>query len=115
MVSRKNPNGPSKNRLAARAGGIKKQAQRKSRAGQTKISQADAARGARPGLLPNSGPGAALSKKKQKKLEQQMRLALQRKMAAEGEVEMKDVPLSKADKKSKAATTADDHGEMDIE
>ena len=39
-------------------------------------------------MLPTSGPNAALSKKKQKKLEQRMRLALKRKAELEGEAEM---------------------------
>lgn len=88
MVSRKNPNKASKNRLAARAGRVKKQAQMSSAAGRSKVSKQDHARGAGGGLLPTSGPNAALSKKKQKKIDQRLRLALKRKMELEGEVEM---------------------------
>ncbi|RWA03839.1 hypothetical protein EKO27_g11266, partial [Xylaria grammica] len=43
------------------------------------------------GLLPTSGPNAAVSAKKMRKLERKMGYALKRKMEAEGEVEMKDV------------------------
>ncbi len=78
MPSVKNPNHPSKNRLAARRAASRKQQQRKSLAGQTKISKSDAAHGARPGLLPTSGPQAPLSAKKQKKLEQRVRLVKRR-------------------------------------
>jgi len=89
MPSVKNPNKASKNRLAARANKTKKQAQLSSAAGRMKVSKQDHARGAGGGLLPTSGPNAALSKKKQKKLDQRLRLALKRKMELEGEVEMK--------------------------
>lgn len=81
MPSVKNPNKPSKNRLAARRAAAKKRAQKSSEAGRLGrigITKADAARGAKPGLLPTSGPGAAMSKKKLKKVEQRVRLALQR-------------------------------------
>lgn len=83
MPSVKNPNKPSKNRLAARASKAKKRAQKASaigtRAVRFAISNSDAQRGAKPGLLPTSGPNAALSKKKAKKMEQRRRL-LKRKM-----------------------------------
>ncbi|KAK6857813.1 hypothetical protein PG990_013472 [Apiospora arundinis] len=90
MPSVKNPNGPSKNRQAAMRASAKKKAQKSSAAGQTRILKSDARRGAREGILPTSGPNRALSAKKQKKVDQAMRLALKRKMEAEGEVEMKD-------------------------
>lgn len=89
MPSVKNPNGPSKNRVAARASKALKLRQKKSAEGKHKISKADVARGARPGLLPTSGPRARLSSKKAKKLEKKMGYALQRKMEAEGEAVMK--------------------------
>lgn len=89
MPSVKNPNAPSRNRLAARASKVRKQRQKKSAAGKTGISKNDAARGARPGLLPNSGPRAAVSSKKQRKLDRKLGYALKRKMEAEGEVIMK--------------------------
>ncbi|KAI0859488.1 hypothetical protein F4860DRAFT_256642 [Xylaria cubensis] len=101
MPSVKNPNGPSKNRLAARTATARKhttkQLARKaleqslSRQSQGRITKADARRGARAGMLPTSGPNRALSAKKARKLERKMGYALQRKMQAEGEVEMKDV------------------------
>lgn len=88
MPSVKNPNGPSKNRQAARASSAKKVQRQKSFAGKHKITKAQAAAGARPGLLPNSGPGKKLSAKKQRKLEKKIGYALQRKNEAEGIVEM---------------------------
>jgi len=90
MPSVKNPNKPSKNRLAARRASTKKRAQKSSEAGRLSrigITKADAARGAKPGLLPTSGPRAALSKKKLKKLEQRVRLATQRAEKAEADKE----------------------------
>ncbi|KAI0847266.1 hypothetical protein F5Y00DRAFT_124282 [Daldinia vernicosa] len=96
MPSVKNPNGPSKNRLVARAAKARKQNQKRiSTAALDKkgrVAKADTKRGARPGLLPTSGPNAALSSKKRRKLERKMNHAMKRKMEAEGEVEMKDVP-----------------------
>ncbi|KAK4119181.1 hypothetical protein N657DRAFT_650455 [Parathielavia appendiculata] len=94
MPSVKNPNAPSRNRLAARAAKQRKTRQKAAALGQLArqggaIAKADARRGAKPGLLPTSGPRAAVSKKKQRKLEKQLRHALRRKMEAEGEVEMK--------------------------
>jgi len=89
MPSVKNPNGPSKNRLAARAQRAKKDARKRSDAGRSKVSKLDLQRGARPGLLPTSGPRAPISAKRAKKLEKKMGYALKRKMEAEGEVEMK--------------------------
>ena len=89
MVSVKNPNQPSRNRVAARAAKGRKAQQKRSAAGKSGISKLDARRGARPGLLPTSGPRAALSSKKQRKLERALRHATQRKMEADGEVVMK--------------------------
>jgi hypothetical protein len=94
MPSGGNLNGPSKNRLAARASKAKKQRRTKSEQGRTKIARKDAARGARPGLLPTSGPRAKLSGKKARKLEKQMAHAMKRKMEAEGVVEMKGTWMS---------------------
>ncbi|KAI1425211.1 hypothetical protein F5Y12DRAFT_383428 [Xylaria sp. FL1777] len=95
MPSVKNPNGPSRNRLAARTAKARKQSAkqvaRKTQQQQHKITKADARRGARAGLLPTSGPNAAVSAKKMRKLERKMGYALKRKMEADGEVEMKDV------------------------
>jgi len=89
MPSVKNPNVPSRNRLAARACKVRKQRQKKSAEGKSGISKHDAQRGARPGLLPNSGPRAAVSSKKQRKLDRKLGYALKRKMEADGEVIMK--------------------------
>ncbi|KAI0517511.1 hypothetical protein F5B22DRAFT_603256 [Xylaria bambusicola] len=119
MPSVKNPNGPSKNRLAAaRASARKtsaKQLSRKTREAQHKISKADASRGARTGLLPTSGPNKALSAKKARKLERKMGYALKRKMEAEGEVEMKDVAETKDQKKGKQGTATEDDMAVDTD
>ncbi|OLN86009.1 hypothetical protein CCHL11_10086 [Colletotrichum chlorophyti] len=90
MPSVKNPNGRSQNRLRAEALKAKTQRQKKSEANKHKIARSDTMRGARPGLMPNSGPNAPLSKKKAKKLEKKMAHALRRKMEAEGEIVMAD-------------------------
>ncbi|KAJ0148473.1 hypothetical protein CTA2_673 [Colletotrichum tanaceti] len=103
MPSVKNPNGPSKNRLANRALGAKMQRRKKSEANRNKILKTDAMRGAKPGLAPTSGPNAPLSKKKAKKVEKRIAHALRRKMAAEGEVIMKDVEPMEEDKPEEAA------------
>lgn len=92
MPSVKNPNTVSRNRQIARASKARKQAlKRLSTAKLTsRLDKADARRGARPGLLPTSGPNRALSKKKQRKLEKQMAHAIRRKAEEEAaeEVEM---------------------------
>ncbi|KAK4446851.1 hypothetical protein QBC34DRAFT_427898 [Podospora aff. communis PSN243] len=113
MPSVKNPNKPSKNRLAARAAKARKTARAASAAGQSKVSIQDKQRGAKPGLLPTSGPRAAVSKKKAKKLEQRARLNLRRRLElglveGEMEVEMKDAaPVGGKEEKQEE--------EMDIE
>lgn len=89
MPSVGNPNGPSKNRLAARASKAKKQRRKRSSEPKSKIAKADTTRGARAGLLPTSGPRAKISAKKARKLEKKMGYALKRKMEADGEEEMK--------------------------
>jgi hypothetical protein len=94
MPSRKNPNVPSKNRIAARANKARKTRQYAATLSALEakggaIAKADARRGARPGLLPTSGPRAAISKKKQRKLERALGHAMKRKMESEGEVVMK--------------------------
>jgi hypothetical protein len=90
MPSVKNPNALSRNRLAARVNKVRKQRQKKaSERTLTKAAKNDATRGARPGLLPTSGPRAPVSSKKQRKLERKLGYALKRKMEADGEVEMK--------------------------
>jgi hypothetical protein len=92
MPSVKNPNKPSKNRLAARAAKARKTARASSAAGQSKVSIQDKQRGAKPGLLPTSGPRAAVSKKKAKKLEQRARLNLRRRVEL-GLAEMEEVEM----------------------
>ncbi|KAK3936638.1 hypothetical protein QBC46DRAFT_295859 [Diplogelasinospora grovesii] len=118
MPSVKNPNKPSKNRLAARAAKSKKVRAQQSAAGkQSRIEKADARRGARPGLLPTSGPNAPLSSKKQRKREKQLAHALKRKMEAEGEVVMKDAPAAdnkKTGKKGEGAQEDEEGMEIDI-
>ncbi|KAL7929816.1 hypothetical protein V8C35DRAFT_172000 [Trichoderma chlorosporum] len=95
MPSVKNPNRLSKNRLAARAAKAKKANQKRADpANQNKITKADRTRGARPGLMPTSGPRAPISGKKARKLEKKMGYALKRKMEAEGEAVMKDAPAT---------------------
>jgi hypothetical protein len=90
MPSVKNPNTPSRNRIAAVGARVKKQRQKKAvDSKRTPIAKADAKRGARTGLLPTSGPRAKVSSKKARKLDRKLRYALKRKMEAEGEVEMK--------------------------
>lgn len=97
MVSVKNPNVTSQNRVRARAARSRKQGLKATREAKlpTRVAKADARRGARPGLLPTSGPNAPLSSKKQRKLEKQMAHALRRKREEEEkekerqEVEMK--------------------------
>ncbi|KAI1086609.1 hypothetical protein F5B19DRAFT_498177 [Rostrohypoxylon terebratum] len=104
MPSVKNPNGPSKNRLAARAAKARKANQKRAAGGggastkENRVAKADRKRGARTGLLPTSGPNKALSAKRRRKLEKKMGYAMKRKMEAEGEVEMKDVPEEKMSK-----------------
>ncbi|KAL7907881.1 hypothetical protein GGI35DRAFT_455008 [Trichoderma velutinum] len=94
MPSVKNPNRLSKNRLAARAATARKANQKRADpANKNKITKADKTRGARPGLLPTSGPRAAISAKKARKLEKKMGYAMKRKMEADGEAEMKDAPV----------------------
>ncbi|KAJ3499232.1 hypothetical protein NLG97_g499 [Lecanicillium saksenae] len=92
MPSVKNPNGPSKNRLAARAAKARKTSQKRSEEGKHRIAKVDVARGARPGLLPTSGPNAKLSSKKARKMQKKLGYAMQRKAAAEGEAVMADAP-----------------------
>ena len=86
MVSVKNPNKTSRNRMAARAATKRKQQKKMSADGShvDRVAKADTKRGARPGIMPTSGPRAPLSAKKQKKVVQRMTLALKRKMEANG-------------------------------
>ncbi|KAI3325205.1 hypothetical protein HD806DRAFT_533796 [Xylariaceae sp. AK1471] len=119
MPSVKNPNGPSKNRLAARTATARKHSAksvaRKVSVEQHKITKADTKRGARAGLLPTSGPNKPLSGKRQRKLERKMGYALKRKMEAEGEVEMKDVSdkLETKAKKQQQKGTAEEEMAVD--
>ncbi|KAI1065849.1 hypothetical protein NW752_005691 [Fusarium irregulare] len=107
MPSVSNPNGPSKNRLAARASKARKERRKKSETPKDKVAKADTTRGARKGLLPTSGPRAKLSAKKQRKVEKRAAHALKRKMEAEGEAEMKDAPEVETEEKTEEAEMAD--------
>ncbi|KAI1463370.1 uncharacterized protein F4812DRAFT_446713 [Daldinia caldariorum] len=111
MPSVKNPNGPSKNRLIARAAKARKQNQKRLRVAmlnkQGRISKADAQRGARPGLLPNSGVNRSISNKKRRKLERKINYALKRKMEGEGEFEMKDVSAEETAEAAKEEMAVD--------
>ena len=85
MPSVKNPNKPSKNRLAARAAKVRKERQKSSAAGRAGAPSLDDQRhGAREGLLPTSGPKKPVSGKKARKLEKKLGYALKRKMEKEG-------------------------------
>ena len=94
MPSVKNPNVPSRNRLAARAAKARKVQQKRSAQGQSRIAKGDSKRGARPGILPSSGPRAALSSKKRRKLERKLGYAVKRQMDTDGEVQMKGEPVT---------------------
>lgn len=104
----KSVNKPSRNRLAARASTRRKAQQKRSAAGKSSITQSDAMRGARSGILPTSGPRAAVSNKKMRKLERKMGHAIKRKMEAEGEVDMKDAPEAKETPADKTAAQKDE-------
>ncbi|KAK4203025.1 hypothetical protein QBC40DRAFT_31127 [Triangularia verruculosa] len=112
MPSVKNPNKPSKNRLVAKAARVRKEAQKSSAAGRlSKIEKVDTGRfGARPGLMPTSGPRKPVSAKKQRKLEKKMGYALKRKMEKDGEVEMKDAVVTE----KKVEDDKKEEVEMDI-
>ena len=84
MPSVGNPNGPSRNRLANRLTKQKAQRRKRSEHARHKIAKSDTTRGARPGLMATSGPNAPISKKKAKKIEQQLKLAERRRVEAEG-------------------------------
>ncbi|KAK3308317.1 uncharacterized protein B0T15DRAFT_490906 [Chaetomium strumarium] len=125
MPSVKNPNAPSKNRLAARAAKQRKQRQQAAAAGQLAkrggaIAKADFRRGARPGLLPTSGPRKPVSKKRQRKMERKLGYALKRKMEREGEVVMTDAPADHQKKEAQQQQKREGGGdqaemEMDVE
>ncbi|KAF3760381.1 hypothetical protein M406DRAFT_269001 [Cryphonectria parasitica EP155] len=97
MPSVKNPNTVSRNRQIAHAAKARKQAAQHLASSKlpSRVAKADARRGARAGLLPTSGPNAALSKKKQRKVEKQLAHAMRRKAEAEAarEVEMQGMLL----------------------
>ncbi|KAK3995564.1 ribosome biogenesis protein ALB1 [Cladorrhinum sp. PSN332] len=111
MPSVKNPNKPSKNRLAARAAKIRKVRQKSSAAGKRGAPSADDQRhGAREGLLPTSGPKKPVSGKKARKLEKRLGYALKRKMEEEGVTGMDVEPAT--EKKEETGKTKE--VEMDI-
>lgn len=93
MPSVKNPNTVGRNRTIAQRAKARKSTRKTLKMAKlpTRVAQADTRRGARAGLLPTSGPNAALSKKKQRKVEKQLAHAIRRKaeMEAKQEVEMK--------------------------
>ncbi|KAF5018624.1 hypothetical protein F66182_9374 [Fusarium sp. NRRL 66182] len=108
MPSVSNPNGPSKNRLAARASKARKDRRKRSEMPKDKVAKADTTRGARKGLLPTSGPRAKMSAKKARKMEKKMGYALKRKMEADGEEEMKDAPeVQEEEKKTEEVEMGD--------
>lgn len=81
MPSVKNPNTVSRNRQMARTAKARKQSLKQLSTSKlsSRVEKADARRGARPGLLPTSGPNKPLSKKKQRKIEKLMAHAIRRK------------------------------------
>lgn len=85
MPSVKNPNTVSRNRQVARAAKARKQSLKRLSTSTltSRVDKADARRGARPGLLPTSGPNKPLSKKKQRKVEKQLAHAIRRKAESE--------------------------------
>lgn len=92
--SAKNPNGPSKLQSVANARKAKSQQARVEALANNKnrIAKQDTRRGARPGILPTSGPNTALSRKKARKIERalghaQRRQQQQETQAAEAEEE----------------------------
>ncbi len=83
-----NPNMKGSSRFRTDAAKVNKR-NKKGAGPRDKAARADTTRGARPGLMPTSGPRALISSKKRRKLEKKMGYALKRKMEAEGEVDMK--------------------------
>ncbi|KAK1756968.1 hypothetical protein QBC47DRAFT_412317 [Echria macrotheca] len=119
MPSVKNPNTTSKNRLAAQQNKAKKRASKQATPTSAFFTKQDIQRGAKPrgGLLPTSGPRAAVSKKKARKIEQRRKLVERRKrelgLISGVEEEGMDVDAPPAD-----AQKGDGKGkevEMDIE
>ncbi|KAI0595309.1 hypothetical protein F4775DRAFT_569796 [Biscogniauxia sp. FL1348] len=93
MPSVKNPNGPSANKLVARAAKARQRSRKQAIAAlstKTRVQKADTTRGAREGLLPTSGPNRALSAKRRRKMARKLGYAQQRIAQAEGEVVMRD-------------------------
>ncbi|KAI0205326.1 hypothetical protein F4808DRAFT_473371 [Astrocystis sublimbata] len=131
MPSVKNPNGPSQNRLCARKSTARKHTTKSlarknlaaslSAQSNGRVTKADVPRGARAGLLPNSGPNKALSAKAARKLERKVGYALQRRMEQEGEVVMKDAPeetetkTKTKTKKQETNESAADGGDATVE
>lgn len=97
MPSVKNPNTVGRNRTIAQRAKARKSTRKTLQMAKlpSRVAQADTRRGARTGLLPTSGPNAAMSKKKQRKVEKQLAHAIRRKaeMEAKQEVEMKGMFL----------------------
>ncbi|SPN98735.1 uncharacterized protein DNG_01780 [Cephalotrichum gorgonifer] len=95
MVNVANPNAKSRKHIGTRRASSRKLARKNALKPKSREARADTTRGARPGLLPTSGPRAALSKKKQRKLEKMAKHALKRKLEAAGEVVMQDAAAVK--------------------
>ncbi|PSR76736.1 hypothetical protein BD289DRAFT_356052, partial [Coniella lustricola] len=85
MPSVKNPNTVGRNRQIANLARARKHSAKQVSQAKlgSRVAKQDARRGARAGLLPTSGPNAALSKKKQRKIEKQLAHAIRRKEEAE--------------------------------
>lgn len=100
MPSVKNPNTVGRNRTIAQRAKARKSTCKTLKMAKlpTRVAQADTRRGARTGLLPTSGPNAAMSKKKQRKVEKQLAHAIRRKAEREAqlEVEMQGMSFSAA-------------------
>lgn len=89
MVNVANPNFKCNSAVKTRRANIKKIQRKKAALPKDKALRADTTRGARPGLMPTSGPRAPLSGKRARKEEKKLAYAIRRRMEAEGEVEMK--------------------------
>lgn len=85
--SAKNPNGPSRLKLVSNARKAKSQQARVEALAKNnnRIAKQDSRRGARPGILPSSGPNTAISRKKAKKIERALGHAQRRQLEQEAQ------------------------------
>ncbi|KAH6695018.1 hypothetical protein F5X68DRAFT_227016 [Plectosphaerella plurivora] len=123
--SAKNPNGPSRLQSVANARKARSQQARVEALASNKnrIAKQDARRGARPGILPTSGPNTALSRKKAKKIERALGHAQRRQQqqeaqaaAAEEEKEVDDqVTEADAAQTKKAKKNSRTDGSMEVD